>query len=500
MSNQNIFNQVQLKKPSTNVFDLSYDHKLSLDMGKLVPVHVMDVVPGDKITMGCHSMLRFAPMLAPIMHKVDVYTHFFFVPNRLTWAGWEDFVTKEGLEQPAAPYIKDFGVTTGQLGDYLGLPVNPLIDKASALPFAAYQCIYNEYYRDQNLQNEINYKLVDGDNTLHNWGELYPLRQRAWQHDYFTSALPWAQKGEPVTLPISGDAIVNFKSVGNTNTAVTIEGTGVNNATVYNPLIPVWNDSEVPDNRLYANLDSANSVTINDLRRAIKLQEYLERDAVGGTRYTEWIRSHFGVVSSDARLQRPEYLGGTKSPVVISEVLQTSESSESPQGNMAGHGISVGSGRAFSYYAEEHGYIIGIMSILPKTAYQQGIPRHFSRWDKFDYFVPEFAHIGEQPILNRELFYHHTDGQNNAVFGYTPRYSEYKYMDSRVSGLFRTDLNYWHMGRIFSARPNLNSNFITSDPTTRIFAVTDEPQTIYAHVYHDIKATRKMPYFGTPSF
>ncbi len=244
----------------------------------------------------------------------------------------------------------------------------------------------------------------------------------------------------------------------------------------------------------------ATTATIIDLRNAFKLQEWLEKNARGGSRYIESIKSHFDVNSSDGRLQRPQYLGGGKSPVAISEVLQTSAAAAqpTPQGNMAGHGIAVGANNSFSYRSEEHGYIIGIMSILPRTTYQQGIPKHFLKFDKFDYYWPEFAHIGEQPIINKELYYSGTS-EDDAVFGYTPRYAEYKFMNSSVHGTFRSSLDFWHMGRIFASRPSLNNSFVESDPTNRVFAVLSGEK-VYAHVFHRIKASRKMPFFGNPSF
>jgi len=251
-------------------------------------------------------------------------------------------------------------------------------------------------------------------------------------------------------------------------------------------------------------IDNVNT-TINDLRRSIKLQEWLEKNARGGGRYTEQIRSHFGVVSSDARLQRPEYLGGGKQPVVISEVLSTFQAADGdgePQGNMAGHGISVGNSNGFTYRAEEHGVVIGIISVLPRTTYQQGIDRMWIRDDKFKYLWPSFGQLGEQEITNVELYMDYFNGpeNNSAVFGYQSRYSEYKNQPSRVSGVFRDSLAYWHMGRIFNSQPSLDAGFVSADPTTRIFAVEDpNVEHLYCQMYHNFSAIRPLPYFGTPT-
>lgn len=508
MSN-NIFNTVKMTHLDTNVFDMSYDLKLSLNMGELVPVHCQEIIPGDVIHMSTSSLLRFAPLIAPVMHKVDVYTHSFFVPNRLVWENWGKFLTggDSGLDAPAHPYLNGVGGSPGSLLDYLGLPASAggtNTMKVSAIPFAAYQLIYNEYYRDQNLQTPVDYELVDGDNTALWATGIGDLRKRAWQHDYFTSALPFAQKGPAVNLPLAGDVV--FKP-GQPNPPKVVDAAGIalsgalSGRAAADPgdLTAGAADAYIDPN---GTLELGGATTINDLRQAFRLQEYYEKAARGGTRLIEWVKSMFGVQSSDARLQRPEYLGGSIQPMIISEVLQTSETATSAQGNMAGHGVSVGDGKNFSYRSEEHGYIITIMSVMPKTAYQQGIPRHFTKFDKFLYFTPPFAHLGEQEILNKEIYYDVADGAlNEDTFGYIPRYMEYRYNDSRVAGDFRSTLSYWHMGRIFPSRPALNAAFVQSDPTHRAFAVIDPAiDKIYAHCFHQIKAKRKIPRYGTPTF
>ncbi len=504
-----IFSKVQSTHVKSNTFDLGHQRKFSMEMGKLVPILCMETLPGDKFKINTSQLLRFAPLVAPVMHHVTCYTHYFFVPNRILWDGWKTFITGgDGNEpQPVFPKVKFQAVTNGTLADYLGLPQfnnsTAPEQEFSALPFAAYHNIYNEYYRDQNLIDEVDITLKDGINTV---TPFLHMHQRAWQHDYFTSALPWTQKGSEAQIPLGNITEAHF-----VNDAMQWPSSFTKeNLQVIPPTDPAGSKGHLTA-QAKNGTDQAvelrtQSSTINDLRRAFKLQEWLEKNARGGSRYNESILSHFGVKTSDSRLQRPEYLGGSGSPVQISEVLQTSETLSSvntpntPQGNMSGHAISVGSSGNISHYCEEHGYIIGIMSVMPKTAYQQGIPKHFKKFDKFDYYFPSFAHLGEQPILNEEL-YLGNDGLNELTFGYTPRYAEYKYQSDTVHGEFRTTLDKWHMGRKFSNRPLLNQDFIdcTADETNRIFAVLTGEH-MYVHVNHQIKAKRKMPYFGTPKF
>lgn len=523
---KNLFNTVQVPTPSSNVFDLTHDVKLSTIMGRLTPILAMDCVPGDKVTIGCENIVRFAPMLAPLMHRIDVSMHYFFVPNRILWDHWETFITGDSLSPsnpsaaPAHPYVELEKQTAvpGTLPNYLGVPfvggsTDPL--DVSAFPFAAYQCIYNEYYRDQNLIDPINYKLEDGNQTAPTAAaDLLTIRTRAWQHDYFTAALPFAQKGPSVDIPLG---TVEYEhdplSWGSGPGENPNPPRWMNNANQVTPTSGTTNlYASGPGGGLNGDTETSGSLvgydpqgtlvveptTINDLRRAFKLQEWLERNARGGTRYIENILAHFGVRSSDARLNRPEYITGTKTPVVISEVLNTTgDPTGEPQGNMAGHGISVTTGNYGRYYCEEHGYIIGIMSVMPKTAYQQGVPKHFIKFDRLDYFWPSFAHLGEQEVKNIEVYLNHAQPQE--TFGYVPRYSEYKYMASRVAGEFQTTLDYWHLGRQFASQPALNQAFIECNPRNDIFAVTTGDN-LFCHVLNKIKAVRKMPKFGTPSF
>lgn len=478
-------------------------------MGQLVPIMCMECVPSDRITLEAESLVRFAPLVSPTMHRFDVSIHYFFVPHRILWENWEDYVRGEGT--PEFPTIR-YGSAVGAVGynkllDYMGLP-SPgsalgVEAEVSALPFAAYQMIFNEYYRDQNLMPEVNFSLNNGDNTGN--ADLTTLRNRCWEHDYFTAALPWAQKGAAVDLPLGSVELDPRFGQGNPDNSRphfidetdfdatgTVEQLGLPGATQIELNSGGSRQAYDPDGTLIVG-----STTISDLRRAYRLQEFLELGARAGTRYNEMIRAFFGIIPQDARLQRPEYVTGTKSPVVISEILNTAGESL-PQGNMAGHGVSVTSGRAGRYFVQEHGYMIGIMSIMPKTAYQQGIPKHFLKFnDRFELYWPQFAHIGEQPVLNQEVYAF--GAAPNGTFGYVPRYAEYKFEQNRVAGQFRNNLDFWHAGRIFDTQPALNAQFVTANPTKRIFAVTDpDVDSMYIHVYNKVGAIRPMPKYGTP--
>lgn len=547
----NIFNSIRMKRPRRNAFNLSYESKLTLNMGELVPIMCMPVVPGDKFRVKTESLVRLAPLVAPMMHRVNVFTHYFFVPNRLLWNDWESFITKgvDGEDVPVFPKIPINPITglalKGHLGDsslwdYFGLPSIAKVGsaiisespngvnlpgsgiKVSALPFRAYNLIYNEYYRDQNLTDPIEVPLTGGDQTPS--VEFMSIKRRAWEKDYFTSALPWLQRGPEVTVPVqgSGGSLDVVYDNPDQNPQYWVDRLGRNFTTGAHDVTSTLIDSaDAAHSQLLAaqaasggansavQLDpngtlkvDANElgININDLRTSNALQRWFERNARGGSRYIEQILSHFGVRSSDARLQRPQFLGGGRMPISVSEVLQTSSTDEtSPQANMAGHGISAGINNGFKHYFEEHGYIIGIMSITPRTGYQQGIPRDFTKFDNMDFYFPEFAHLSEQEIKNQELFVSDDETYNNGTFGYTPRYAEYKYHPSEAHGDFRGNLSFWHLNRIFEDRPNLNTTFVECNPSNRVFATSElTDDKFWVQMYQDVRALRLMPKYGTP--
>lgn len=523
-----MFTKVKMPKVGSSSFNLSHDIKLSFDMGELIPTCVMDVLPGDKFRISTESMLRFSPLIAPVMHKYKVHTEYFFVPNRLLWKDWEEWIV--GEKELIPPVINGYPGTVGTLGDYLGIPQMGANATGglpiSAYPIAAYALIYDEYYRDQNLSAEKSQVLLSGFN---NWARDLAAGQplkRAWMHDYFTSCLPFAQKGDAVTLPLlnedalpvqykeqSGLQILRKAGGGNEDdpfeaadwipTGSTTGGTTPGSLRLDDTTFS--GDARLDLGDTHEVLINQEASTIETLRRAFRLQEWLEKNARGGTRYIEHIKAHFGVFSSDARLQRPEYIGGTRSNMMISEVLATANTEvgtdETPVGDLAGHGIGVQRGSTYTYRAEEHGWIIGITSVTPMTAYYQGLPKMWQRNSYLDYYWPSFANLGEQEVKNSEIYVsNETLEKLDETFGYIPRYAEYKYMNSRVAGEMKSTLEFWQHGRKFATAPGLNETFIKCEPDKRIFAVTSpDVDSIYAHVFNNIKAIRKMPKYAMPT-
>lgn len=478
---KNIYKHVSSLKPRRSQFDLSYSKKLTCDMGELIPIMCDEVVPGDLFKIANQALIRTQALVAPFMHQVNVYTHYYFVPLRLLGDArtreklsetfdWESFITGgvDGDDTQTQPTWNPTTHDEGSLWDYLGFPLD--IDCAGCYPLdwprRAYNFIYNEYYRDETLQDEVD---LDNEDIL----------LRGWEKDYFTSAQPSQQRGTALALPISGttsaewDTSLFVNSTG--GTPINVPGTVsqpwfvVNGANDRDNAFNTFNDNSV-------DLSTATTFDVSDIRLVFQIQKWMERNQRAGARYTEFLKSHFGVSPHDARLDRPEYIGGSKSPIIVSEVLQTSSTDvTTPQGNLAGHGITVQQQFCGKYHVQEYGLIMGIMSIMPKPDYQQGINRQWLRETRYDYYFPEFANLSEQAILNAELFV--TDGNastNQTIFGYQGRYDELRTKQNMICAGMRDTFDYWHVSRQFSSVPSLNSDFIECDPRKDIFAVTGE--------------------------
>ena len=483
MSRRNVFSEVGGLHPRRSVFDLSYEKKLTCDMAQLIPVMCDEVVPGDVFKIGNQAVVRFQPLVAPILHEINMYVHYFFVPYRILWDDWEDFISGgvDGQFSDPIPEWEPTINTEGSLWDFFGFPVGVDPDGAYPLDFPrrAYNFVYNEYYRDENLQTEV---------ALTN----ETILNRGWEKDYFTSALPWQQRGTAPALPISGTTSAVWTG-GGSGVPTNIQF-GLLNHNIFDA------DSLVAINKNTVDLSTASTFDIADLRLAFQIQKWMERNARAGVRYTEFLRAHFGVSPRDERLQRPEYIGGSKAPCIISEVLQTSSTdATTPQGNLAGHGITVSDAYCGKYHAQEFGLIIGIMSIMPRSAYSQGIDKQWLRKTKYDFYFPEFANLSEQAILNAEICATGTLSHNQDIFGYQGRYDEMRTKNSQIVSGMRTTFDYWHLGRQFNtgSPPVLNEDFIKCVPRKDIFAVPSEPGLIvnFANI---IKAFRPLPYMAVP--
>ena len=523
------FSEVPKAMISRSSFDRSHGYKTTMDASYLVPIYVDEALPGDTFSLNMTGFARMATPIKPIMDNLFMETFFFAVPNRLLWDKWEDFMGNQAKADastlpfpgtqdnevslpvltlpPAIPQAREQSIF-----DYIGLPINSDANVVfQCLPLRAYNLIYNEWFRDQNLVAPVSE--ITGDQGSDTIGD-YVLLRRGKRHDYFTSCLPWPQKGEAVTIPTLGTAPVvpisssakpSFGVEGVGDTPFTTPGGGdpsVNWSTGATAGQLTWAQP-----RLQADLTQATTATINDLRVAFQLQKMLERDARGGTRYTEVIHAHFGVTSPDARLQRPEYLGGGRTRVNINPVQQTAatasdvQTMNTPQGNLAGYGTASLMNHGFTKSFTEHCTIIGLVNIRADLTYQDGLDRMYGRRGRYDFFWPAFQHVGEQEVRADEI-YASSDNDVNPIFGYQERYAEYRYKPSKITGKFRSkapdSLDIWHLSQDFDTTPQLNEDFINEDvPMDRISAIPSEPDFLF-DAYFKLRCARPMPLYGVP--
>ncbi len=564
----NRFSQIPNSPIQRSVFDRSHDYKTTMDAGYLIPFFVDEVLPGDTFKLRVNAFVRMNTLVAPFMDNVFMDTFFFFVPSRLVWDNWQRFCGEQKNPGDNTDFLIPSlsGTNTfinGSIFDYMGLPTGVALDSANtpinALPFRAYNLIYNEWFRDENLIDSIAVPTNDGPDPISN----YTLRKRAKRHDYFTSALPWPQKGPSVDVGLTGNAPVvgfgdgsrwNFSSANTYSGTQAIFGNPVDvldnkglqvftNREMFSTatMIPIMQETNqsgrwanignqdqsngdnvsptrairgegfyLPNGILenssgvtpYADLSGVSAITINDLRQAFQIQKFYEKWARGGSRYTETLRVMFNVISPDARLQRPEYLGGTHSRVNVVPTAQTSSTDNvSPQSNLSAFGVLGDSAHGFNKSFVEHGYVIGLCCLRADITYQQGLNRMWSRRQLFDFYWPTLAHLGEQVVYNREIYTQGT-ADDNGVFGYQERYAEYRYKPSMITGKLRStdaqSLDVWHLAQKFDSLPKLNQDFIEENPPiARVIAVQNEPQ-FFADFWFDLKTSRPMPVYSVP--
>lgn len=487
--------------------NLSHDIKLTGNMGELIPIACFEALPGDVVNHEAAMLIRTQPLVTPVMHAAEAKIHTWFVPSRIIWSEFEDFITggRDGLNASVPPTISfPTGIPVGSLGDYLGLPTGTFAQTVSALPFRAYALIFNEFYRDQDLTNPLNISLASGADTT----TSTTLQNACWDKDYFTSARPSPQKGATVTVPLTGNAPVipttpttplqlqQTNTPANWGSAIynTSSGSGANMAAPSGGVLANGVSMQVRSGSMIADLASVAGISLNDLRLVAALQRFRENMSRFGSRYNERLEAFFGVKNLDGRLQLPEYLGGGTQNIQFSEVLQTAEGSN-PVATMRGHGLGAMRSNRYKTKIPEYGYIISLLIVRPRTQYMDGQHKMWFRSTKEDYYQPELENLGQQTVQNRELYAAHTTP--SGTFGFQDRYDEYRRIESRISGDFRTTLDSWHMARKFTSDPALNDTFVRANPTNRIYAVTSADQ-LLVYVNHNLYMRRRLAKIAKP--